>query len=91
LPSSGQAEQLEQTSKGFPCLLLEVANMRGSLHVLVSKGVPTVVATARRPHRVFDPDQTDCATAPWLKEEVGADPVQTSPVYSGSKPWRVEG
>jgi hypothetical protein len=28
LPSSGQAEQLEQTSKGFPCLLLEVANMR---------------------------------------------------------------
>jgi hypothetical protein len=28
LPSSGQAEQLEQTSKHFPCLLLEVANMR---------------------------------------------------------------
>jgi hypothetical protein len=28
LPSSGHAEQLEQTSKDFPCLLLEMANMR---------------------------------------------------------------
>jgi hypothetical protein len=32
LPSSGQAEQLEQTSKDFPCLLLEVANMRVPRH-----------------------------------------------------------
>jgi hypothetical protein len=30
LPSSGHAEQFEQTSKDFPCLLLEVANMRVS-------------------------------------------------------------
>jgi hypothetical protein len=28
LPSGGHAEQLEQTSKEFPCLLLETANMR---------------------------------------------------------------
>jgi hypothetical protein len=28
LPSDGHAEQLEQTSKDFPCLLLETANMR---------------------------------------------------------------
>ena len=28
LPSSGHAEQLEQTSKDFLCLLLEMANMR---------------------------------------------------------------
>jgi hypothetical protein len=28
LPSGGHAEQLEQTSKDFPCLLLETANMR---------------------------------------------------------------
>jgi hypothetical protein len=28
LPSGGQAEQLEQTSKDLPCLLLEAANMR---------------------------------------------------------------
>jgi hypothetical protein len=28
LPSGGHAEQLEQTSKEFPCLLLEMANMR---------------------------------------------------------------
>jgi hypothetical protein len=30
LPSGGHAEQLEQTSKDFPCLLLEMANMRVS-------------------------------------------------------------
>jgi hypothetical protein len=29
LPSGGHAEQLEQTSKDLPCLLLETANMRG--------------------------------------------------------------
>jgi hypothetical protein len=28
LPGGGHAEQLEQTSKDFPCLLLEMANMR---------------------------------------------------------------
>jgi hypothetical protein len=28
LPSGGHAEQLEQTSKDFLCLLLETANMR---------------------------------------------------------------
>jgi hypothetical protein len=28
LLSGGHAEQLEQTSKDFPCLLLEMANMR---------------------------------------------------------------
>jgi hypothetical protein len=28
LPSGGHAEQLEQTSKDIPCLLLETANMR---------------------------------------------------------------
>jgi|SRR6516165_8084445 len=30
LPSGGHAEQLEQTSKDIPCLLLETANMRGT-------------------------------------------------------------
>jgi hypothetical protein len=28
LPSGGHAEQLEQTSKDRPCLMLETANMR---------------------------------------------------------------
>src|SRR4029077_5611120 len=28
LPSGGHAEQLGQKNKGFPCLLLEMANMR---------------------------------------------------------------
>ena len=28
LPSGGHAEPLERTSKEFPCLLLEMANMR---------------------------------------------------------------
>jgi hypothetical protein len=32
LLSGGHAEQLEQTSKDFPCLLLEMANMRVPLH-----------------------------------------------------------
>jgi hypothetical protein len=32
LPSNGHAEQLEQTSKEFSCLLLETANMRVPLH-----------------------------------------------------------
>ena len=32
LPSGGHAEPLEQTSKDFLCLLLEMANMRVPLH-----------------------------------------------------------
>jgi hypothetical protein len=32
LLSGGHAEQLEQTSKDFPCLLLEMANMRVPRH-----------------------------------------------------------
>jgi hypothetical protein len=32
LPRGGHAEQLEQTSEDFLCLLLEMANMRVPLH-----------------------------------------------------------
>jgi hypothetical protein len=32
LPSGGHAEPLEQTSKDFLCLLLEMANMRVPVH-----------------------------------------------------------
>jgi hypothetical protein len=75
-----ESPSLDNTAIGTLC----------SLHVLVSKGVPTIVAMARRPHSVFDPDHSDSATASWRKEEVGADAVQTSRAYSGFKPWRVE-
>jgi hypothetical protein len=66
LLSGGHAEQLEQTSKDFPCLLLEMANMRVPGH----RGIDWLVLAGleRRQGTGID-QQLDAARDTWLASD----------------------